>query len=207
MPAKKGAGAEGSAGGGGGGRISAWKPTQAVPRDPPLLEACKTRRAADALKLAEEDGVDVNVADEQGFSALMWSSFNEKFEAVAARLADAGAKLNAVSTPGGTSALVFACERGHAATALMLVEKGAKLNLMGCSGKTALDYADEKGSCAARARAAPAAPLPSHRPPVPDSPRRSLRRPQGRGRRHPREGREDGPRDRASAGAEEVNVL
>lgn len=154
MPAKKGAGAEGSAGGGGGGRISAWKPTQAVPRDPPLLEACKTRRAADALKLAEEDGVDVNVADEQGFSALMWSSFNDKFEAVAARLVDAGAKLNAVSTPGGTSALVFACERGHAATALMLVEKGAKLNIMGCSGKTALDYADEKGSCA------PCAPAP-----------------------------------------------
>ena len=138
------------------GRTSEWKPTPPVPRDAPLLEACKSRRLADAVKAAADAGANVDAVDETGYNALMWSAFNEKFEAVAAALIERGAKLNAVSAAGGTSALVFACERGHAETALLLVSKGAKLDLRNVGGKTALDYADEKGQCtAAVACAAP----------------------------------------------------
>ena len=126
-------------------RSSEWRPTQATPRDAPLLEACKARRLADAVKAAEDPSADVDTVDELGYNALMYCAFNPKFEAAAAALVERGAKLNVLSKSGGTSALVFACERGHAATALLLVQKGAKLDFRNVGGKTALDYADEKG--------------------------------------------------------------
>lgn len=129
-----------------------WKPTAAVARHPPLLEACLGRRAADALKLVDDAGEGLNAADEHGYTPLIYAAFNDKFEAVAAKIVDAaGVKLNAKSSVGGSTALIFACERGRAATAQLLVDRGAKLDIVGAGGKTALDYADEKGLAAVAA--------------------------------------------------------
>jgi ankyrin repeat protein len=109
---------------------------------------------ADALRLISE-GADLDCVDRSGRSPLMCASRREALDGIAARLIAAGAKLD-LFDKGGHSALINACVCKRSATALLLVEAGAALNLVNVDGKSALDWADERGlagvSSAIRAR-------------------------------------------------------
>jgi ankyrin repeat protein len=127
-------------------QVPLWKPTEYKPVDPPLIEACKAKRAADALKILDDSTTDVNITDEFGFTPLHWACFHgDKFDAVADKLIKAGAKVN-VKSKNGTTALIFACLLGRKETALKLVDKASKsIDAISTGGLTALDYAEEKG--------------------------------------------------------------
>ena len=111
-----------------------------------LLEACAREDAAAALLLISE-GAGLDCVDGDGTSTLMLASLTEKLDVVAARLIAAGAKLD-LGNRSRDSALILACYHERAATALLLVEAGAALNQVDSEGKSALDYADEKGLAA-----------------------------------------------------------
>ena len=103
----------------------------------------KAARAAAALRLVAE-GAHPDCAEEDGgMTTLMFASADEGLDGVAASLVAAGAALDLVDSD-GLSALHFACDFKRAATALLLARAGAALNLVG-DGKSALDYAREKG--------------------------------------------------------------
>ena len=86
----------------------------------------------------------LDCVDGAGRSALLWASFYEALDGVAARLIAAGARLDLVDKDGDT-ALILACTDRRAATALLLVDAGAALDTADASGRRALDWADEKG--------------------------------------------------------------
>ena len=117
-----------------------------------LLEACMIHDEGGALRLISE-GADVDfVGGDDRRTPLIWASY-EDIEAVAARLVEAGAKLDIVDS-GGNSALILASYYGHVAIARLLVARMdvAALNLVDGGGKTALDWA-EQGSYASAAAA------------------------------------------------------
>jgi ankyrin repeat protein len=110
------------------------------------MEACKTKRAADSLKILDDTTIDLNITDEFGFTPLHWACFHgDKFEAVVEKLLKAGAKVN-VKSKNGTTPLIFACMLGRKDIALKLIDKGSKsIDSISTGGMTALDYSDMKG--------------------------------------------------------------
>jgi ankyrin repeat protein len=115
-----------------------------------LLEACASRRAADALRLLAAGGVNLDARDAAGRSALMLASEDESgaLDGVAARLIASGAGLNFNDENDGATALVKACAKRRAATALLLVKAGAELDAVDVGEEehmTALDYACARG--------------------------------------------------------------
>ncbi len=132
-----------------------WQPAGACSKGEELLEACGSKDAAEALLLIGE-GADPDCVDDRGWSPLIFASYEEELDGVAARLIAAGAKLDLVNNDGDT-ALISACLFGRVALALLLVKAGAALDIVsGDDGHTALHWADKHGltavSAAIRAR-------------------------------------------------------
>jgi ankyrin repeat protein len=96
-----------------------------------------------ALNLFLEAGMDVNVKDVYGGTALRYASYNGHVDAVKT-LIDRGAEINVQDTDGFTP-LRYAAIRGHLDVVKALVEKGADVNATGKEGWTPLAVAQGKG--------------------------------------------------------------
>ncbi len=97
--------------------------------------------AYDVVSLVR-DGVDINKADANGNTALMWAAKFQDADVVTDFLRR-GAKINAATTNGAT-ALIWASTRNNVETVSCLLEKGANINAATANGNTAL-------MCAAKA--------------------------------------------------------
>ncbi len=93
----------------------------------------------DAVKLFLDAGMNPNVKDNGGQTALMSASWFGQTETVQALLAK-GAEVNAKDSTGRT-ALMFAAQYGHTETVQALLAKGAAVNTKAAVGNTALKLA------------------------------------------------------------------
>ena len=89
--------------------------------------------------LLAQPGIEVQVTDEDGFSALHWAAWSG-LEGVSLELIAAGLDLNAPEKNGYTP-LMLAAMRGQAATVSMLLSLGADASAVNAEGKTALELA------------------------------------------------------------------
>jgi hypothetical protein len=128
---------------------AALSAAEALVKGESLLQACLTKTVAGALRLIGE-GANVDfAANDQcidyhsvpGFTPLILASMHG-LEVVAARLVEAGAKLDLVNER-GISALTYAYMYGHASVAQFLAERmdAAALNLVDRDSMTSLDWA------------------------------------------------------------------
>jgi ankyrin repeat protein len=103
---------------------------------PLALAAMRDRR--EAIRLLLQRGVDINSANPQGETALMyaidWSPRTVPF------LLDQGASIN-VRNEWGRTALHYAIERGRADIVSLLIQRGADLNICDQGGMTPLSCA------------------------------------------------------------------
>ena len=104
------------------------------------LMLCASGSLPLARLLVEQGGADVNAANKDGATALLWARRME----VVQYLAERGASVNAVGR-GGTTALMRASERGDLDTVRFLVEHGAEVNATDYIRKSALMLACESG--------------------------------------------------------------
>ena len=88
-----------------------------------------------------EKGVDVNVQDEKGRSALMWAAI-KGYKEIAKELIKAGANVN-LQDETGITALMFATFAKRKDMVNLLLEKGAFVNAKDLIGFTAAMYAAE----------------------------------------------------------------
>lgn len=90
-------------------------------------------------KLLEQDGIDVNAKNSDGYTALILASSNGRTEIVA-MLLDAGANVNARTNTNywGSTALIRASENKHTEIVAMLLDNGADVNATDDDGDTAL---------------------------------------------------------------------
>ena len=109
---------------------------------PALIDAVKNGDRA-ALKALLQKKADVNVADTDGSTALLWASYRDDLEA-ADLLLRAGAKVNAANDLNVTP-LWPACQNGSAAMVRRLLDKGADPNTTLLSGETPLMVAARSG--------------------------------------------------------------
>jgi serine/threonine-protein phosphatase 6 regulatory ankyrin repeat subunit C len=91
--------------------------------------------------LAKQPPVDVNAANSQGWTSLMWAS-GEGLAEVVTVLLQRNANVSAVHS-GGVSALGLAVYKGHESIALALIRAGADVN-MNSGGTTPLMVCGEK---------------------------------------------------------------
>jgi ankyrin repeat protein len=96
-----------------------------------------------ALNLFLEAGMDINIKDAYGGTALRYASYNGHVDAVK-MLIDKSADINVQDTDGFTP-LRYAAIRGHLEVVKALVEKGADINATGKEGWTPLAVARGKG--------------------------------------------------------------
>jgi WD40 repeat protein/serine/threonine protein kinase len=111
-----------------------------------LLEACRDKRAKDAMRLVDDGAAVDSVSKNEGWTPLITAS-SKGLEAVAARLVEAGATLDVVSNI-GWSALMEASLSGHTSIARLLADKGAVLDLVDNHGCSALMHASLNGHTA-----------------------------------------------------------
>ena len=123
-------------------RSAAAAASAARARGEELLQACVDCRAADALALVAQGDLELDVADRNGRTPLMWAASREPMEEVVRALVEAGAQLDCTDDTGDT-ALILACSLRRAAPALLLIERGADVRVVGEHGRTALDHANE----------------------------------------------------------------
>ena len=84
-------------------------------------------------------GVDVNVQDKNGMTALMIASQTDHVELVV-KLTEAGANIN-IQNNSGDTALICATKEGKINCVHKLIELGANVNIRGHNGRTALFHA------------------------------------------------------------------
>lgn len=109
---------------------------------PQLIDAAKNGDK-DAVRSLLQKKVDVNAADADGSTALLWASYRDDVE-TADLLIRAGAKVNAATDLGAT-ALWQASENGSASMVKKLLDAGADPNLALLSGETPLMVASRSG--------------------------------------------------------------
>jgi len=109
---------------------------------PPLVDAAKNGDN-DGLRLLLQKGGDVNAAEADGSTALLWASYRDDVES-AALLIRAGANVNASNDLGATP-LWTASQNGSAAMVQRLLEAGAKTNTALLWGETPLMAAARSG--------------------------------------------------------------
>ena len=102
-----------------------------------LAKQEKSRSAVVTLLL--DNGAEINAADKDGWTALMWASWSGMPEVVNTLLAR-GASVGNADRQGNT-ALTISAQRGNPAIVKALVEKGADLTAKTKTGQTALDIA------------------------------------------------------------------
>jgi ankyrin repeat protein len=81
-------------------------------------------------------GVDLNIRDNGGKTALIWASYENNIEVVKL-LIEAGANLD-IRTNGGRTALMLASYNNYGEIVKLLIKAGAHLNIRNNWGKTAL---------------------------------------------------------------------
>ena len=84
-------------------------------------------------------GVRANVADESGWTALMYAAWNGDLQ-VCVMLLDRAAKVNAV-TPHGETSLMLAVRAGHKKVVSLLCERGANVRACTKAGLSVMDIA------------------------------------------------------------------
>jgi ankyrin repeat protein len=89
--------------------------------------------------------VDVNAAQGDGSTALLWAAFNDDLE-TAQLLVAAGANVKAATRIGAITPLFMACKNGNAAMIGMLLKAGADANSTDEHGTTALMTAAASGN-------------------------------------------------------------
>jgi uncharacterized protein len=109
---------------------------------PSLVDAAKNGDRA-ALRALLQKKADVNAAEADGSTALLWASYRDDLES-ADVLIRAGAKVNAANDLGATS-LWAASQNGSAAMVRRLLEAGANPNLALLAGETPLMVAARSG--------------------------------------------------------------
>jgi len=118
-----------------------------------LLSAATDSRLADAAMQGDKDGVrsllkqkaDVNTAQGDGSTALLWAAYNDDLEMVQTLLA-AGANVKAATREGAITPLFMACTNGNAAMIAALLKAGADAKSVKANGTTALMMAAASGS-------------------------------------------------------------
>ncbi len=100
---------------------------------------CAEKGKTDAVKLFLDAGMNPNVKDNDGWTALLFAEDNNHLETVKTLLAK-GADINARDTYGNT-ALMYASIHGHTDIVQVLLTKDADVNAKTKDGKTALMYA------------------------------------------------------------------
>jgi len=95
------------------------------------------------VELAIAHNADLNLANKAGATPLTLAARHKRTQ-VALRLLAAGAKVNAVNTEQGYSALVFAACNGDLELIHALIEHGADIGGKCLQGKTALEHAQQQ---------------------------------------------------------------
>jgi ankyrin repeat protein len=109
---------------------------------PPIIDAAKNSDAA-ALRALIQKKADVNAAEPDGSTALLWAAYRDNLENADA-LIRAGAKVNAANDLGATP-LWAASQNGSAAMVRRLLDAGADPNAALLSGETPLMVAARGG--------------------------------------------------------------
>jgi len=113
-----------------------------------LLDACKNGNLETVKKLTESTfsskGVDVNVKDSLGRTALAWASHNGYTEIVKI-LIEKGVNVNEPSGSKKARALLLAALNGDFLTTKLLIESGANVNDSDIEGVTAIGAAANNG--------------------------------------------------------------
>ena len=109
----------------------------------PLIEAAKSSDTA-AVRALLQKKVDVNAAEGDGTTALLWASYKDDVE-IADLLIRAGANVNTANDLGATP-LWTASQNGSAAMVRRLLQAGANPNAALLSGEPALMVASRSGN-------------------------------------------------------------
>jgi ankyrin repeat protein len=109
----------------------------------PLIDAVKTADR-EAVRALLQKKVDVNAAEGDGATALLWASYKDDVE-IADLLIRAGANVNAANDLGATP-LWAASENGSAAMVRRLLQAGASPNVALLSGESPLMVASRTGN-------------------------------------------------------------
>jgi ankyrin repeat protein len=102
------------------------------------------RRDQTVVRTLLKSGVDVNVPQIDGTTALHWAAYHDDAE-TAALLVKAGANVNATNRF-GVPALALACTNGNAAVIRLLLDAGADANATMKGGETVLMMAARSGN-------------------------------------------------------------
>jgi len=112
--------------------------------DAPLADAAMEGDAATVRSLLER-GVDVNVPQGDGSTALHWAAYRNDTE-IAGLLVEAGANVRATTRLGGLTPLLLAAKDGNAGVIELLLEAGGDANFTDANGTTPLMYSAASGS-------------------------------------------------------------
>jgi uncharacterized protein len=119
----------------------------AAPADTRLVDSARQRDMA-AVRTLVAQGVDVNIADGDGSTALHWAASHGDAD-MTALLLKAGASVKAATRIGAMTPLVMAARNGNDAVVRALLEAGASARDANTNGTTVLMYAAASGSAAA----------------------------------------------------------
>jgi ankyrin repeat protein len=99
---------------------------------------------SDTTKLLISKGANINATDKNGWTTLMYATYNSENTSIAKLLLDNGVDINTKDNTGKT-ALMHAATSYRAGTVKFLIDNGADVNAKDNGGKTALQYAEEHG--------------------------------------------------------------